>query len=169
MRRHSLRFSRLGLRPSGRRRGAASVEFLLALPALALVTFAIFQFGLLMTVHQAISAAASVGAREAGQGAAAADVAAAVERVLSPHDVEINGAADSGTKVVVEDGAAYPAFDEFGDPAMVFTSGPSLAGNEVRVTVLVKLSAARVPNALAALGFDFGERTFRISSLVRKQ
>ena len=84
------------------RRGLLTVELLLALPLLLIPLFAVVQLVMLLMADQAISAAASIGAREAAlPGATTASVQTVVEEVLDswrffdalePIEIQVNGA-----------------------------------------------------------------------------
>ena len=156
------------LRRAPCRRGVEILELILALPVLVIALVAVVQFGMVLVVQQAVTAAVTGAAREAGKHSDIAVVRTAVERLLAPHDIEISNTSGSGTKVMLEDGSLGTS--SFGDPTLVCeASGNALAANEVRVTLCIDLEAARVPNALASFGFDLFGRRFESSAVVRKE
>lgn len=149
------------------RRGIETLEVLLALPVLVIVTMAFFQFGITMVVHHAVMASAAEGAREAAKGATAAEVGTVVETVLSAHGLTV--AANSGVMVIVEDDTNV---DCIGDTVTFAAECPMATSitdpDEVRVTVLVSFDVAPVPNVLATYFVDFSGKRYELSSVARK-
>lgn len=147
------------------RRGVQTLELIIVLPVLVLVTFAVFQFGMAMVFHHSVMSAATEGAREAAKGATTAEVGTDVETVLSVHGLSV--AAGSGVMVVVEDsGGVNCVGDNFVPcPAATSITDP----NEVKVTVLVEYDATPVPNFLDNYGIDFSSSRYEISSIARKE
>ena len=88
-------------RPSTRRSGVLTVELLLAIPILLVLLLATLQFAMLLLSDQAISAAASIGAREAAlPSATTTRVETVVNEVLDgwrffsdlePIEIRVNG------------------------------------------------------------------------------
>jgi len=130
---------------STRHRGVLTVEMLLALPILLALLLATLQFAMLLMSDQAISAAASIGAREAAlPSATTARVEAVVNEVLDgwrffadlePIEIRVNGflaAPETATtgdivsvKVRVASNAAAP------DLLEIFGSEYSIAAKEL--------------------------------------
>ncbi|MCH8922470.1 MAG: pilus assembly protein, partial [Planctomycetes bacterium] len=60
---HALRARRTSMR-----RGSVTLEFILVTPIIIILTWAVFQYGILLLVQQSVTHAAAVAAREAGKG-----------------------------------------------------------------------------------------------------
>lgn len=148
-----------------RRRGSQTIELILVLPILLIVTFAIFQFGILMTVHQAVTHAATVAAREAGKGATAAQLECVVEEVLKPHGLTVGDC----VSVVLEDGEGDPDAEQIGAVACNEPASPDLAPGFVRVTVCVSTSGRPFINPLACYGFNLYGRRLSVSAVAAKE
>jgi len=144
-----------------RRRGAVTIEALVVIPLLVIVTFAAFQFAGTIAVEQAVSYAATVGARESGKYATDAEIEVTVENALAPFNILLG----SQASVVVERfGSANSLIGTFPLTAPVT---PALVAGETRVTVGVSLSLAPLARLLGNFGLDFSAGTFTASSLVR--
>jgi Flp pilus assembly protein TadG len=115
--------------------------------------------------------AAGEGAREAGKGGNIDDVAAAVNKVLLANNLAVTNVPDSGTMVVLQDG---PNTFEFGDPNLTYQLPPSPACGEVRVTLYVLFSAAKIDSTIPMVspfnvfGFTLNGKRFQVSSLVSR-
>jgi hypothetical protein len=150
------------------RRGVQTLELILVLPILVIATLAIFQFGMLAAAQQGVTHAAITGAREAAKRTDIVTVRDTVDAILTPYDIAISNAPGSGTKVMLEDGLNPPV--EYGDPLLdCYANGPALVAGEVRVTVCILTSVAKVPDALSTFGFSLAGRRFEISSVTRKE
>ncbi len=165
------------------RRGAGTLELILALPALLIAVLAILQFGVLMVVQQTVVAAAHEGARAAAREpsatAARAAAVAAVNKVLDVHDLAVSppaGLADSdaGVRLVLE----YPtgvvvALEEAGDSAVMCVppDSPDLLATdpEVRVTVSVALNQPPLLNLLKSFGFNVAGKRLQASAMAAKE
>ena len=148
-----------------RRHGLQTLELVLVLPILMLVTIGVFQFAVLMLVQQAVTHAATVGAREAGKGADVEELVDVVEAILAPHDIKIGPHAS----VTLEDPTATSPVEQRGSLACPPPSTPSLDSDEVRVTVCLDLTSKPLLNALKSNGIDLMGKRFRISSVVKKE
>ena len=140
----TLRYNNL-TRSSTRRSGVLTVELLLAIPILLVLLLATLQFAMLLLSDQAISAAASIGAREAAlPSATTTRVETVVNEVLDgwrffpdlePIEIRVNGfvaapeTANTGdivsVKVRVASNAAAP------DLLEIFGSEYSIAAKEL--------------------------------------
>jgi hypothetical protein len=143
----------------------ATIQVVVVLPILVLMTVAIVQFGIIVVVEQAVAHAATVGAREAGKGADADDLICVVETVLASHCIQIGPKAS----LVLEDPTADLPVEQRGAVPCCPPSGPSLDPDEVRVTVCVDLSKKPFLNALKCVGVDLAGRRFAASSVVKKE
>jgi hypothetical protein len=150
---------------SARRDGLQTLELVLVLPILMLVSIALFQFAVLMLVEQAVTHAATAGAREAGKGADADELVDVVEAILAPHAIKIGPHAS----LTLEDPTASPPIDQRGSLACPPPSTPLLDSDEVRVTVCLDLTSKPLLNALKSYGIDLMGKRFRISSVVKKE
>ncbi len=142
-----------------------TLEVVLVLPILLLVSLAVFQFGILVLVQQSVTHAATVSAREAGKGANVVEVAAAVETVLRPHCLTVG----PGVAVVLEDPLALPPVQKRGVLTCNPPAAPPPRADEVRTTVCVNLTQKPFLRALEAYCIDFTGKRFEISSLVGKE
>lgn len=152
---------------SERRRGMQTLEVVLILPLLLLMTIAIFQFGIMMLVQQAVTQASTVAAREAGKGADIDELVEVINRVLSPHGIVIG--VDASVRLEDSEIVIPPADQQRGDLQCDSPSSPLLGPHEVRVTVCVDLTTKPMLNALRSYGVDFRCKRFQISSIVRKE
>ena len=154
---------RLGGR--SRRRGMQTLEVVLVLPILLLVSLAIFQFGILVLVQQSVAHAATVTAREAGKGADVDELVLVANEILGPHCITIG--ADAA--VVLEDVVAAQAIDHQGSLTCNPPAEPLMYADEVRTTICVDLIQQPFLRALEAYRVDFSGKRFEISSLVKKE
>jgi len=170
------RIPRLSRRLSAsKRRGLEYLELVLVMPVLFLATIAIFQFGIMMLYHTAVTSAAVEAAREyAKPGATATKVANYIQNFLQIHQVQFDT-----TTTTVGTGDVYVLF-EFSDNVTTTTEergnsdltvqsvGPqTFSANEVRVTINSKLVSANdrpVPNWLKYVGLDLSARQLRVTS-----
>lgn len=147
------------------RSGSSTLESIIVLPVLVIVIVVTVQFGAAMLVGHSVTHAATVGAREAAQGATIGQIRAAVESILKPHKLQMG----ANASVILED-PTMGGFQQSGTlPCTLPTSPPtgSLAANERRVTVCVKMDASPMLNSLTSLGLDVSDRTITRSALVR--
>ncbi len=128
------------------RRGSLTVELILVLPILILVCLATIQFGILMTVHQAVTHAATVAARAAAKGASQPTLECIVEQILAPHCLTVGTDPTDCVQVVKED-----------------------LGGSVRVTVYVDTDCKPFINPLSSFGFSLANRTLCERAVVPKQ
>lgn len=156
-----------------RRRGVITLEFLLAFPIVFITTLAIFQFGILLVVQQAVTGAAVDGAREAAKVGATLDcVAACVQQYLSVHCITFDPTGTNTTDeahLLVEDGSGMTSGERGNTDLACSPHGPGPSGSQVRVTVCVRVTDAAgchpVPNWLTSFGFSQEDCVFEISSL----
>ena len=109
-----------------------ALEFMLVLPVLFIGTLAIFEFGIVMLLEQAIITSATEGAREAAKGADPDEVALAVEQSLRLHNIRI--LPHSGACVKIDVGCSS---ETVGDESVACGSEECVQPDEVRVTVYV--------------------------------
>jgi Flp pilus assembly protein TadG len=123
-----------------------TVETLVILPILLIITIAIIEFGIVVSVGQAVNQAAIQGAREAAKGATTAEVKAVVEQVLSGYNITLDGI--EATLIV----------DEFTD----------VHGTKSRVTVSVSPQAAvPITGQLESFGLSFFGRLLTKSAVAQ--
>ena len=181
------------------RDASVTLEFILVLPLLVVTLFAVAQFTVALLVREAVSHAATVGAREAGKYENITEVARAVDGVLEgAHGIDVatvtlvtpaippstaatttvTPVANSGVRVWLEVGQPdvllRPVTSDFGDPAVtcIPPATPVVQPDEVRVTVAIDLGRRPMCNWLYNFSpeyVDFSTRYLRISSLVRKE
>jgi Flp pilus assembly protein TadG len=140
------------------------MESILAITVLLMLTLAIIEFGVVVSVQNAISQAAVKGARDAGKGADIDQVVNVVNNVLAPHDITIG----DGAGLLLEDPAAMFQ-DSRGDvacqpPAAVLNDG------FVRLTVCVSATRAPLLRTLEAFGMcTFVDRMFQFTAAVKRE
>lgn len=161
-----------------RRRGVEVFELILAVPILFITTVALFEFGILMLVGQAATAAAVEGARKGAEvGATTDDVAEVVQSFLAVHDLSfLTTGTNSGTVTPVfvtverEDGGGGVDVDERGDTDLdpiCSREGPDPDVDEVVVSVCVLITNGDddpVPNFLSPFGFSLTGKVLNVSS-----
>lgn len=158
---------------SKHRAGAAVLEGLLAVPLLALLAFATFQFGQTIAFERVVVAAAEEAAREVAKGATPNQIADTVQRMFRPYGLRVGPA--SGVRIDIQQTARPPL--PVGDlrlppPKRVdFETPPrgSLLPSEVRVTVQVSYEASGIPDILGRLGTDFIRRRFTATAIAQRQ
>ncbi len=165
------------------RRGVSTLEMLLAFPVLLIASFAIFQFGVVMVVHQtaaeAVNEGARAAARESNPIAAREASVAAVNRVLAVHGLAVTPAAavaasGSGVHFALEyPTGAVVAVQEAGDSAVTCSlpAVPMLTplDRDVRATLCVSLAKAPLLNLLPSFGFDAMGKQLHISAMAGKE
>ncbi|HPM81584.1 MAG TPA: pilus assembly protein [Candidatus Anammoximicrobium sp.] len=173
-----------------------TLEFILILPFLVVTLLAIAQYSVALLIRQAVTHAATVGAREAGKYEDIEQVARAVDAVLEgAHDLDVatvivpagtppledivTAVANSGVRIVLEVGQpdaagrnATPYY--FGDTNVTCDppASPVVQPDEVRVTVCIDLGRSPMCNWLFSFSpdyVDFSNRCFSVSSLVKKE
>lgn len=166
--------ARFGRQDSGRR-GVVTLEFILAFPVLLIVTLAVFEFGILVLVNQAVTSSAVEGAREAAKlGTTPDEVAETIQQYLAVHGVifTTNGTnATDPARVTIEGDlvTSDPFMGERGNTTIPCTpNGSAPTSDEVRVTVCVNVTNAAglspVPDLLETFGFSLQGRVFETSS-----
>jgi TadE-like protein len=148
-----------------RREGSLTLQMILVLPILVIVSIATIQIGFLVTLRQAVYHAATVGAREAAKGGDINHVVCVVNSILRPHSLAVGDC----VSVILEDPAANPPVVQAGTAPCAPPATPVLSGNEVRVSVCVDLSKQSVGNALKSAGICAIGKGFRGSSLALKE
>ncbi len=149
-----------------------TLQFVLAFPLVLILFLAVIEFGFVLLVQQTISAAAQEGARVAARGAVAADVLAAVNEVLSIHNLSISAATTDANVVIEQSNAAATTIT--GYPCTPVGPALPVAPIEDRVTVCVKLKpdgatsvwqGGTLPDLLAGWGFPLNLQTYTCSAL----
>ena len=148
-----------------RRIGSLTFQLILVLPILLIATIGIIQLGFLVTLRQAVYHAATVAAREAAKGADIDRVAAAVNSVLRPHNLQVGDVVG----VTLEDVAVSSTPAQAGQVLCAPPTEPQLNNDEVRVSVCVDLTQHPLGNTLAVLGIGTVGRTIRASSVATKE
>ena len=156
---------RQSIKPRSRRGGMQTVEVVLVLPLLLMVTLAIFQFGVLVLIQQSVAHAATVTAREAGKGADVAELVLVADEIMGPHCIKIG----TDAAVVLEDAAAIPPIVSGGSQTCLPPAAPPVPSDEVRTTICVGLAQQPFLTALEAFCIDLSDKRFEISSLVKKE
>ena len=151
-------------------RGAVTLEAILAIPVLVIITVAAIEFGIVLMVEQAIAHAATVAAREAAKetvlktpNEVANELVTVVNSTLAPHKLEVGPSVALALEV-----GGFPTQTRGSltcDPPTL----PSVGADEVRVTVCVRLNTAPFPNFLSGFGVDISNLCVRRSSLVKQE
>lgn len=155
----------LGRRKRYRRRGVLTLEAILILPILILVTLAGIEFGVLVLGRQAVSHAATVAVREAAKGADMDELETVIERVLRLHNITVGDCAS----FVLEDPTATTPVEQRGAFGCCHPSTPSLDLDEVRVTVCVEMGKRPFLNALKSFGLDLSGRRMVATAFAKKE
>lgn len=164
------------------RRGVITLEFILVLPIIVLITWGTFQFAILFLVQNTLTHATTVAAREAGKHEPVGEVAIAIDRILeTTHCIDIADGhgkpiPDSGVRIIHEVGShdERPIVTTFGDPDLngrppVF---PRLRHDEVRVTICMDLTRSPLCNYLFHFGVDeltWEDKRLEISAITKKE
>lgn len=158
---------RTSCRASGhlKRRGAVTIELLVALPVLIVIVLAVLQFGYYFTGSQQLALASRVGADEAAQtpglpaaGAVPLNIANAINRQLASAGI-------TPVAIIVEHNTAGPKQVLRTDFVPNTCPEPTsiLPFETVRVTVCVPLTDL-MPNCLSTLGFDLTGRFAQVTT-----
>ena len=161
-----------------RRAGIAAFESLLVIPILLFAFLVAFEYGAMMAVHHAVMSAATEAAREGAKVPTdlATDAAGATTRILDALEATVETVLftthgltvvpDSGVFLIVEDSTGIASRGQ------VIGTVPGATGitdaSEVRVTIRVNFSNARVPNWLSAYCLDLSGKYFEMSSISRR-
>ncbi|MBD3672511.1 MAG: pilus assembly protein [Planctomycetaceae bacterium] len=169
--------------PRPRRRGVVTLEFILCLPFLLIIIFAVFEFGILLLVSQAVTSAAIEGSRHAAEFGAepnnAISVNDAMKEFLAVHQIELDQSGSASGlgeaylliqygEITIPDRTEVSNMSfEYGDSDLAVT--PDLPGtNQVRVTVrtpVTDLAGVRpVPDWLEMFGFSIDGAIFDVRS-----
>ena len=141
-------------RTQRRRTASMTVELLLTLPIILIVTFAVVQFSMMLLASQAIGAAASAGIRESvlpGSSAASVDttVANALQGWVFQNDCDV---------VIYVNNM----------PEAISPLANAITGDEVSVTV--RVPAGKVaPNALLLVGISIANTDLETTFVMRKE
>jgi len=117
-----------------RRRGQALVEFAVVLPLLALLVFAIIQFGFIIAAHITVQQASAIGARRAGWIGSTNDARAVALAALAPMLDPAKGTATLGTTVISGVGTAQTMTVTYNLPMIL---PPSLFGGILPATMTI--------------------------------
>lgn len=147
------------------RRGALTLEAVLVLSILILVTLAVFQFSIVMLVEQSLTHAVIVAAREAGKGADIDATVESVDAVLGIHGLHIG----SGASLVLEDPLAVPPVVVRGGMPCQAVNQPAVSPGYVRATLCVNLGQRPLLNALKTFCLDFSEKRFTVSAIAHRE
>jgi Flp pilus assembly protein TadG len=165
------RYNRKHRRQTAGRRGVETLEVVLALPVLLIATIAVFEFGFLILVHQAVTTAAVEGVREAAKDQSTTEATALeVQRILGVHEMSF---ATTGTNTTDDVRVVVERFgsptDQVGNTSLLCSpQGITLLPNQIRVTVCIRMTNANgrpVPNWLSSLGFTLVDRRLEASAL----
>lgn len=157
-----------------RRAGVVSFQSMLAIPILLFAFMAAVEYGTMMTVHHAVMAAATEGAREGAK--VPTDLATNSTRVLDALEATaeevlfkthgLTVVPNSGVFLIVEDSSGIASRGQ------VIGTVPGATGitdpAEVRLTIRVKFSNARIPNLLGVFSVDLSSKYFEMSSISRR-
>lgn len=147
------------------RKGAFTLEAVLVLSILILVTIAVFQFAIVMLIEQSITHAVTVAAREAGKGADIDATAESVDAVLGIHGLHIG----PGVSLILEDPLAHPSVLVRGETEGQPPAQPVIPPGYLRTTLCVNLGQRPFLNALKTLCLDFSGRIFTVSAVARRE
>jgi hypothetical protein len=146
------------------RRGAVTMEAILAVGILLLLVIAAIELNILVTVQNAVAHAAIKAAREAGKGADITEVVEVVEVVLAPHGVVIG----DNASVILEDPGTMTE-ETRGNLPCEKPASPQLDSEYVRVSVCVSMGAIPFLEYLDGFGLGFLNQMLRASAAVKKE
>jgi len=152
-------------RNSRQRRGVLTLEAVLVLSVLILVTIAVFQFGIVMLIEQSITHAVTVAAREAGKGADIDATVESVNAVLQIHGLHVG----PGVSVILEDPLSTPGVIVRGELPCEPPTQPAITPGYVRTTLCVGLAQRPFLNALRLFCLDFSGKAFVVSAIARRE
>lgn len=173
--RHRFTGGAIAMRRTPARNGAATLEAILVIPVCVVTAMAFFQFGPMLLVEQTLRCVALETARETSKvpefSLSDPDDRQVVERVAN-EVLEIHGRSlgDPGILVVVEDDEDVACFgdnqleNEFCPPQTTVTSDDA-----IKVTVIMNLSDAPVPNLLKTFCIDLFDRHYAITSIAHRE
>ena len=156
------------------RRGIEVFELLIAMPVIIVATFALFEFGFMLLTFQTIATAVDEGVREAARlnTISTSDKLNAVETVVKKYlDAQSsNISLDNDGNILLEDGPNGTSVKlNFINPCSAPSSPATVAANEVRVTVSLRLTNASnrpVPDFLSYFGFSTSGMFYEVSALL---
>ena len=157
-----------------RRGGSVTLEFIMAFPILFIATLAIFEFGILMLVEQAVVTAAIEGSREGAKLGATTDcVAKKVQSILGVpclvFDTMMSQPNSGDALVIIEDGSGLISGERGNLSIQCTPEGPVPSSRQIRVTVCVPVTdisgCKPVPDWLSYFGFSLQNKVFRVSSV----
>ena len=164
------------------RRGVITLEFILVLPIIVLITWGTFQFAILFLVQNTLTHATTVAAREAGKHEPVDEVALVIDRILeTTHCIDVadrhgNPIPDSGVRIIQEVGSRHerPIVSSFGDPNLNCRPPefPRIRHDEVRVTICMDLTRSPLCNYLFHFGVDeltWENKRLEISAITKKE
>ena len=141
------------------RRGAVTLELILAFPALLILLLAIVEFGQIISNMQQVALASRVGADVASQIAlSTTDGDPVPDEVLDAIEVQLAASGFAGCRVTVEHNVGAVTTLNTGDCDCDPPSAGLPPGEYVRVTVCVPLSEI-APDLLSPFGFDLTDKT----------
>lgn len=150
----------LGPRPTGfTRRGAVTLEFIVALPVLVIVLLAVIEFGMLIAHTQQLTLASRAGAEVASQTDLSA-VTAIPPAVLQAINSQLSSSGVTPCRIILEHNVPGTSPTTLSDPVAPSCPCvpptaplPVIAARSVRVTVCAPMSEL-APNCLALFGFN---------------
>ncbi len=147
------------------RSGVLTLEAVLVLSILILVTLAVFQFGITMLIEQTITHAVTVAAREAGKGADIDATVESVNAVLQLHGLAIG----PGVTLILEDPLSQPPLILRGSLPCQPPTQPTISPGYIRTTLCVSLAQRPFLNLLRIFCLDFSGKTFTVSAVARRE
>lgn len=161
-----------------RRTGTATFESLLVIPIVLFAFLAALEYGTMMAVHHGVMSAATEAAREGAKVPTdlGTDASAATTRILDALEATVEEVLftthgltvvpNSGVFLIVEDSTGVASRGQVIGTVPATTGITDVA--EVRVTIRVNFSNARVPNWLSAYCLDLSGKYFEMSSVSRR-
>lgn len=155
------------------RRGVQILEAVLVIPILLIALAAFFQFGPMVTVQQAVTQASVETAREISKiyefdisdPVDQAEAVEVVNNILGVHGIQVG---DPGLLVILED---FDGVACLGDASLETTYCPASTTvtemAEFKVTIILSLENAPVPNVLGAYCVDLSDRHYQVTSVSR--
>ena len=134
------------------------------MPILVIATVAVLEFGIILLTQQAITTSAIEGVREAAkEGATTDSVKDHVQEFVKVHKLTLEDNPD--VRLIIEGG---PEGNEGDTSIPCSANGPTLAADQVRVTVCTQMTSV-VPDLLNVFGFSLSGRIFEVSAIAQKE
>lgn len=147
------------------RRGASTLEAILVVPIIFILTIAVAEFGVIVLIQNATTQAAVKAAREAAKADDATERADAAEAEANRVMAVYNLSTGADMAVLIEDGA----MPEVKRGTLACSKSGSPSAGYVRVTVCVSMTSTPFIGGLKKFGIDFMGKAIEVSAVSKKE